>query len=277
MAEKHEKNVTASKSGSAASPPGVALVTGASSGIGEGFARRLARDGYDLIVVARRRERLESLARSLRADHSVDVEVMTADLRDPADLASVAARVASEASLSLLVNNAGIQGDADSEIRLHVDAVAGLTRAGLPGMIERGGGDIVNVASIAAFRTTRNAGLPHMTTYSATKAFIVTYCMRLHDELRGTGVRVQALCPGWSPTEMADPGDAELERVVPADAWMPVDDVVQASLAGLAQGEVICLPSLPDPGLLAELTRIKNAISALAGTTGVLASRYREP
>lgn len=260
--------------GSAASPPGVALVTGASSGIGEAFARRLAREGYDLILAARRGDRLGALARELEDRHGVGVEVILADLRRPRYLDMVEHRMVAEPDLSLLVNNAGTQDDEDSMIRLHVDALVRLTRAALPGMIERGTGDIVNMASIAAFRTTRNARLPYMTTYSATKAFVVTFCLRLHDELRGTGVRVQALCPGWVATEMVGPED--LAEAVPAAAWMPVDDVVQASLAGLAQGEVICVPALEDVHLLAELNRIKNAITAQAGTSGVVASRYRE-
>jgi short-subunit dehydrogenase len=257
-------------------PPGTALITGASSGIGEGFARRLAWEGYDLIVVARRRERLEALARRMRAQHGVDVEVLAADLLQPDGLQAVEDLITAEPFLTLLVNNAGVDGDPEPTIRLHVDALTRLTHAALPGMVERGAGAVINVASIAAFRTVKNAGLPYMTTYAATKAFDVTFCLRLHDELRGTGVQVQALCPGWTVTEMAGPDNEELQGVVPAEAWMSADDVVQASLAGLALGEVVCLPSLEQANLLDELERLKNAILARAGTSGVLASRYRE-
>ncbi len=258
-----------------ASRPGRALVTGASSGIGAAFARRLAQDGYDLVLVARRRERLDALAIELQRDNEVSVEVLVADLRAPDDLQVVAQRIEGMPSLTLLANVAGVADDEEAMIQLGVTALVRLTRAALPGMIGRGTGSIINVASVAAFRTSLGLGPGFgpllMTTYSATKAFAVTLCQRLHEELRGTGVRVQALCPGWTPTEMANP--EALAGIVPPGAWMPVDDVVQASLTGLSRGELVCVPGLAQTDLLDELDRIKDAIVAQT-MTGDLASRY---
>jgi short-subunit dehydrogenase len=252
---------------------GRALVTGASSGIGVAFARRLARDGYDLILVARRRECLEALASELQREHDVSVEVLVADLRAPDDVHMVERRIVGTPPITLLVNSAGVADDEEVMIQLGAVALVRLTRAALPGMIDRGTGSIINVASAAAFRTSLGLGPGLlMTTYSATKAFAVTFCQRLHEELRGTGVRVQVLCPGRTPTEMANP--EALADIVPLEAWMPVDDVVHASLAGLKQGELVCVPGLTQTDLLDELDPIKDAIVAQAATTGVLASRY---
>jgi short-subunit dehydrogenase len=224
------------------------MVTGASAGIGTAFAERLARDGYDLVLVARRRERLEELAKRLRESHRVDVEVLPADLVDAGELLGVERRAAAVPGLDLLVNNAGfgtvgffheIDPDAEErEILLNDVALVRLTRAVLPGMVERGHGAIVNVSSMAGFQPS-----PYNATYAATKAFVNSFSEAVAEELRGTGVLVQALCPGFTRTEFqevagVDPSD------IPDFAWMEPGPVVDASLDALRSGQVVCVPGL---------------------------------
>lgn len=184
---------------------GLAVVTGASSGIGKEFAEVLARRGYDLLIIARDTARLEALAASIRAGGAAAVEVLTADLTDEPALRAVEARVAAEPRLTLLVNNAGFgtsgpfaESDIDEEereIRLNVLAVVRLARAALPGMVERRAGAVINVSSLASFMPG-----PYNATYYATKAYVTSFSEALHEEVRGTGVVVQALCPGFTHT-----------------------------------------------------------------------------
>lgn len=228
------------------SPKPCALVTGASSGIGAAFARRLARDGRDLILVARSLERLEELAEQLRARHGHTVTVISADLTQPPDLRMVEERVASDAGLDLLVNNAGfgtigefLKLDPDreeEEVRLNVIALQRLTRAALPGMVERKRGAIINVSSMAGLQPG-----PCNATYSATKAFVNSFTEALHEELRGTGVQVQALCPGFTRTEFQQRAGIDTSDL-PSFAWMTAEAVVDASLAGLGRGDVVLVP-----------------------------------
>ncbi len=263
-----------------------ALVTGASSGIGAAFAERLARDEYDVILVARRRDRLEALAQRLRQSHAVAVDVIGADLSQPDELRTVESRVTALPSLALLVNNAGFGGympfasldpdRAEELIRLQVVAVTRLTRAALPGMIARGQGTIINVSSRLAFSAALpSPPLPKRATYAATKAFINTFTQILANELEATGVRVQALCPGVVRTEFHQRMGMDPARL-PAGMVMAPEDVVEASLAGLAGGEVICMPALEDPDLL---TRVDESERHLVEQTasGTLAARYRSP
>jgi short-subunit dehydrogenase len=222
-----------------------ALVTGASAGIGEAFARTLAARHYDVTLVARRRDRLEALAKGLVERHRVSASVESADLADETDLAVLLANLAADPP-DVLVNNAGFgtfgyfaELDAErevEEIRLNVLALARTTRAALPGMVARGSGAIVNVSSLAG----ESAG-PFTATYSATKAFVTSFSESLHEELRGTGVVVQALLPGLTRTEFqevagVDPG------IAPSFAWMSAERVVEASLAALERGDAICIP-----------------------------------
>jgi short-subunit dehydrogenase len=233
------------KKGSDARPR--ALVTGASAGIGAAFAERLAREGYDLVIVARDRERLDTRARQLRERSHVQVEVLPADLTEPSELHIVEAVVA-DAQLALLVNNAGVgtmgrfaELDADreeAEIRLNVIALVRLTRAALPGMIRRKSGAIINVSSLAAMQPA-----PFNATYGGTKAFVNSFTEALHEEVRGTSVRVQALCPGFTRTEFQQRAGVDVSHV-PSLAWMSPEAVVEASLAGLRRGDVICVPGL---------------------------------
>jgi uncharacterized protein len=261
-----------------------ALITGASSGIGAAFAQRLARDQHDLILVARRLDRLEALAEELRGSQGVTIEVIGADLTRPNELHAVEERIAQGPALSLLGNNAGFGGympfvslepdRAEDLIRLHVVAVTRLTRAALPGMIARGQGAVINVSSRLAFSATLPAPpLPHRAAYAATKAYLITFSQLLADELKGTGVRVQALCPGVVRTEFHERVGADPGRF-PAEIVMTPEDVVRASLAGLEQGEVICVPTLVDLSLLAQVEESQRRLFEQS-RGGSLAQRYR--
>lgn len=224
-----------------------ALITGASSGIGAAFARKLAVEGYDLVLVARRADRLDALAQELQQRHAIQVETLSADLTIEADVARVASRLAELPNLDLLVNNAGfgVEGhfaEADISpqldmIRLHVLASVRLTHAALPGMIDRGRGGVINVASLAGFMA-----LPGAAQYCATKGYLIIFSRALALELTGTGVHVQALCPGLTHTEFhAHEGSASATRM-PEFMWMSADAVVETALAGLAAGQAVCIP-----------------------------------
>jgi short-subunit dehydrogenase len=262
-----------------------ALVTGASAGIGATFAERLARDNYDLVVVARRRELLDALARQLEQAHGVSVQVLAADLTQPDDLRRVERQIADDQALDLLINNAGFPGympfveldpdRAEELIRLHVVTTTRLARAALPGMVARGRGAIVNVASMLAFSAPipASAPMPKRVVYAACKAYIVAFSELLHRELEGSGVQVQALCPGLV-------GGTEFHASVPgfdrsrlAQAGVMPEDVVTASLAGLRLGEVICAPGLDDAALIEQFRDSEQQLVA-RGARGGLAPRY---
>jgi uncharacterized protein len=258
----------------------VALVTGASAGIGTAFAERLAADGYDLVVVARRRERLEELKARLEQLYDTSVEVLVADLADDAELAAVEERAAR--GLDLLVNNAGFAGYrafatlepavAEELIRVHVLSVTRLTRGALPHMIERGSGAIVNVASLLAFSGALPSDpLPQRAVYGACKAYLVVFTQLLEHELTGTGVRVQVLCPGLVKTEFHEVAGRDPTKL-PFGALEP-EQVVTASLKGLELGEVICAPGLEDTHLLAARDEAQTTLFRTA-VAGSLAARY---
>lgn len=228
---------------------GVALVTGASSGIGRAIAVRLAAEGSDLVLVARRGDLLETLAKELRASHGVDVEVLVADLTDPAQLATVEDRLRDPTSpVDLLVNNAGLGGQGrfaeipldwqDGQIRLNVLAPVRLTHVALEGMLSRGSGGILNVSSIAGTQP-----LPNVATYSATKAYLSSFSHSLHEEVRRSGVNVTVLLPGFTRTEFHEA--ARMSRsIVPGPAWMSADVVAAAGLRAVARGRAQCVPGL---------------------------------
>ncbi len=232
-----------------ARPRGRAVVTGASAGIGEEFARQLAAAGFDLTLVARRAERLQALADELSAAHGIRAEVWPADLANQADVTALASALAAADDLVLLVNNAGFGTRGEfievelertlDMIRVHVLATVTLCRAAAPGMIARGGGAIINVSSIAAFFPSAGGA-----NYGATKAYLNAFSEALAAELRGSGVVVQALCPGFTTTEFHDVGDYQnFDRgQIPAPLWMPARDVVAESLAALGGGRVIVVP-----------------------------------
>jgi short-subunit dehydrogenase len=266
----------ASSSKKAGSTHPHAVVTGASAGIGAAFAERLARDGYDLVIVARDRERLETRAQQLREGCNVQVEVLPADLTEPSELHIVEAAVA-DAQLDLLVNNAGFGtmgafADLDAEreeaeIRLNVLALVRLTRAVLPGMIRRRSGAIINVSSLAALQPA-----PYNATYGATKAFVNSFTEALYEELRGTGVQVQALCPGFTRTEFQKRAGVDVSRV-PSLAWMSPEAVVEASLAGLRRGDLVCVPGLANRMMSQLVSAVPRGVSRRVAGALVRASQ----
>jgi len=253
------------------------LITGASSGIGTAFARSLASQGYDLVLVARREAQLRSLADDVQRKFNVNAQVFPADLSDPTQVKRLETQVAEIGDLEILINNAGfgvpgkfveIQAERNAEmIQVHILATVRLCRAALPGMISRGRGSIINVSSIAAFMAT-----PRNATYSATKAYLNVFSEALQDELKGTGIRVQALCPGLTHTEFHDhPGYEDYKRRIPEFFWMQAEDVVRESLDALKKGRVICIPGFKNRLIVAI---IRNWLGALAAKA--LAARLRQ-
>jgi short-subunit dehydrogenase len=230
-----------------------ALVTGASSGIGEALARQAAASGADLVVVARRETRLEHLKTVLEGRSDVQVEVLVADLTDPEGLAAVEERLG-KGDVDLLVNNAGFgttgqlaELDVDrmsQEIALDVTALARLTRAALPSMLERRHGGILNVSSIVSFFPT-----PRMAIYAGSKAFVTSFTQSVAEEVRDRGVKVSALCPGLTRTEFQEVAHEEQPRNMPGFAWQSPEQVARAGLKGLEGGKVMIVPGLHNQAL----------------------------
>ncbi len=228
--------------------PGTALVTGASSGIGALYAEKLAQQGYDLILVARNRERLNALASGISTRSGRAVEVLAADLGDRASLARVEDQLRQDASITLLVNNAGIgthtpllQSDVEQMTRmvdLNVTAPMRLTYAAVPGFVARGRGAIINIASVVAIAPEVLNGV-----YGGSKAFVLAFSQSLQHELAGSGVQVQAVLPGATATDFWAIGGRPVEtldqRIV-----MRAEDLVDAALLGFARGEKVTIPSL---------------------------------
>ncbi len=254
----------------------LALITGASSGIGATFARKLAAQGYDLIIVARREQRLQELAQELMDKHGINVETLTADLSSPDGVSKVEERIAAANNLELLVNNAGfgIRGTfagiavekSQSMLDVHVAATVHLTRAALPAMIECGKGYVVNVSSVASFMAYGGHVM-----YSSTKAFLNSFSTNLSNELLGTGVKIQALCPGFTYTEFHDAEKIEnFDRsAIPAFAWTTSEEVVDASLKALDRNRVVVVPGFMNRVFVVLLR------SFLGRTRALFASRAR--
>lgn len=227
---------------------GTALVTGASSGIGAIYADRLARRGYDLVLVARNRERLVALADRITTETRRNVEVIEADLGDRAALAAVEAKLKEDASIGLLVNNAGIGThtpllESNVErmtdmIELNVTALTRLAYAAVPGFVARGKGAIINIASIVAIAPEMLNGV-----YGGTKAFVLAFSQSLHHELASKGVQVQAVLPGATATDFWQTGGLPLEHL-DSNIVMPAPDMVDAALVGFDRGELVTIPSL---------------------------------
>jgi short-subunit dehydrogenase len=221
----------------------VALVTGASSGIGHAFARALADRGHDLVLVARDEGRLKELAGLV----ATDAEVLPADLADREQLAAVEERLRDQSRpVDLLVNNAGFGttgkfvdlpiDEEDREIRLNVLALTRLAGAALPGMIERRRGGVINVASIAAFQPT-----PGTATYGATKSYVLNFTQALREELRGTGVKALVLCPGFTKTEFQEHANYEVKGLA-TRLWQTAEAVADAGLKALDRDSGVCVP-----------------------------------
>lgn len=227
-----------------------ALVTGASSGIGESFARQLARAGHALVLVARSEDRLRALANELAGAHGVDVEVLAADLGDAAGLATVEQRLGAEPAIDLLINNAGFAApgnvaDLDNEaleamLRLNIVALSRLSRAAMARMIGAGAGTIINVSSGTAF-----GQMPGYAGYAASKNYVMGFTRHMQLEAKDSGVRVQLLVPGVIATPFHETAGNDLARI-PPERVMTADDLVSASLRALEMDEAVCIPSLPD-------------------------------
>jgi len=257
---------------------GTALVTGASSGIGAIYADRLARAGYDLILVARRAGLLRELAQDLTTRTGRSVETLTADLTRADDLARVESVLRTDASITLLVNNAGVGATApllqsdvaemDRMIALNVSVPMRLAYAAAPAFVARGTGTIVNIASIVALQPELLNGV-----YGGSKAFVLALSQSLHHELADKGVRVQAVLPGATATEFWAVAGLPVENL-PEGMVMSAQDMVDASLAGLAMGEVVTIPALPDIAQWNALESARNALRPDLSRTSP-ASRYR--
>ena len=256
---------------------GTALITGASSGIGAVYADRLAKRGYDLILVARNQDRLAALAQRLTAETGRSVKTIAADLNDKTDLARIEAVLKSDQSVTLLVNNAGVGGAGpllgsdidkmDDMIQLNVRALTRLTYAAAPGFVARGAGTFINIASIVAVSPETLNGV-----YGGTKAFVLAFSQSLQHELADKGVRVQTVLPGATATEFWDIAGLPVHNL-PQSIVMTAEDMVDASLAGLDQGEVVTIPALPDK---AEWDAFEAARRAMSGrlSSAVPAVRY---
>jgi uncharacterized protein len=228
-----------------------ALITGASSGIGAAFARQLARPGCHLILSARRQERLQALATELE-QVGAQVEILTADLGTETGIQAVTQRILSEPQLDLLINNAGfgIHGafasvpleDQDEMFRVHAEAPFHLTHAALQGMLARKNGAIINVSSIGAFRRSAKSVM-----YSATKSFLTMFSESLHKSLKGTGVKIQSLCPGYTHTEFHQARETMVTmktKNIPAFLWKDASQVAAASLKALDRDKCLVIPGL---------------------------------
>lgn len=223
----------------------VALVTGPTSGLGAGYARRFARDGYDVVLVARDQARLTALAEELTAAHGVSATVLAADLAAQAGRDAVAERLAD--GVSVLVNNAGFGTSGEfwatdpavlqRQLDVNVTAVMHLTRAALPPMLADGHGSVINIASVAGLLSGRGS------TYSASKAWVISFSEGLANGLGGTGVGVHAVCPGFVRTEFHQRAGIDMAGI-PGPMWLTVDQVVSESLADIAKGAVISIPGV---------------------------------
>lgn len=229
-------------------PPGTALITGASSGIGAAFARRLAREGYDLLLHGRREELLAGLCSELRAAHRISADYILAELTRQDDLARVEERLVATPALKLLVNNAGMgtvkffhEEEVDQQVDLvlvHVLATMRLTHAAIRHMLVRGGGAIINVSSVAAFLVT-----PGNATYCASKLFLNSFTESLDLEMRDRGIRLQALCPGFTTTDFHGRIGMTIHPSLRRHFMAP-EPVVERSLRDLARGKVVSIPGV---------------------------------
>lgn len=244
---------------------GTALITGASSGIGAIYADRLARAGYDLVLVARRADKLRSLAKTLTTQTGRSVETIVADLTQPADLAKVETILHTDASITLLVNNAGVgsatpllESDVtamDRMLMLNVNVLMRLAYAAAPAFVARGTGTIINIASIVALAPELLNGV-----YSGSKAFVLAFSQSLQHELKDKGVRIQAVLPGATATEFWDAAGISIE-VLPKEMVMRTEDMVDAALSGLTQGELVTIPALPDAADWAAFEQARKALA----------------
>jgi short-subunit dehydrogenase len=232
---------------------GIALITGASTGIGAVYADRFAKRGYDLILVARSKDKLNEVARRIQSSTGRNAEVVTADLSVPSDVRRIADRLASESAITAFVNNAGIASASkllesdpdylDQIIQINVTAFTRLAVAAASSFAKRSSGLIINIGSIVALAPELLNGA-----YSASKGYVQNLSIALKKELAGSGVTVQVVLPGATATPLWEKSGVNIHTDLPAEWVMTTDDMVDASLAGLDQGEFVTIPSLPNVG-----------------------------
>jgi uncharacterized protein len=259
---------------------GTALITGASTGIGAIYADRLARRGYDLILVARDGARLDALAERLRSETGVRVDVLPTDLADRAQLGKVEKRIASDETLTLLINNAGISLEGtlidtpvatiEQLIAVNVTAPTLLAAAAVRAFAGRGAGGIINLASVLALAPEMFDG-----TYSATKAFVLNLSQGLAKEVAGKGIRVQAVLPGATRTEIWARSGKDV-NAFPPEWVMEAGDLVDAALVGFDRGETVTIPPLSDEGQWQAMQDARLAMAPNLSRREV-AARYRQP
>jgi len=262
----------------ALSSKGTALITGASSGIGAVYADRLARQGYDLILVARSQAKLNALANHLSNETGRAVEVVAADLKAKADVRRVEDILRTDASITLLVNNAGVGGvmpllgspvdEMEDMITLNVTALMRLAYAVVPGFVARGTGTVINIASIVAIAPEILNGV-----YGGTKAFVLSLSQSMQHELADKGLRIQAVLPGATATDFWSEAGNPVENL-PQEIVMTAEDMVDAALVGLASGEVVTIPGLHDGAQFERYEAQRKLLSGLFGNS-TAAPRYR--
>jgi short-subunit dehydrogenase len=262
----------------ALSSKGTALITGASSGIGAVYADRLARQGYDLILVARSQAKLVTLANRLSDQTGRNVEVVAADLKDKTDLLRVEKIMRSDASITLLLNNAGVGAvmpllgspvdDMEDMIGLNITALTRLAYATVPGFVERGAGTVINISSIVAIAPEILNGV-----YGGTKAFVLGLSQSMHRELADKGIRIQAVLPGATATDFWSEAGNPVENL-PQEIVMSAEDMVDAALVGLERGEVVTIPGLHDGEQWDRYEAQRQVLSGLFGNS-TAAARYR--
>lgn len=260
-----------------ATSKGTALITGASSGIGAVYADRLARRGFDLVLVARNGGRLQALAARLTTETGRKIETIAADLTDKKDIARVEAAIRTNRELTLLVNNAGVGATApllasdiekmEEMIAINVNALTRLTYAAVPGFVARGAGTLVNIASIVAVSPETLNGV-----YGGSKAFVLALSQSLQHELGDKGVRVQAVLPGATATEFWGIAGLPVQHL-PSAIVMSAEDLVDAALVGLDQGEKVTIPSLPSQDEWDAFDAARRAMSGRISSS-VPAARY---
>ena len=262
-----------------ASSSGTAVITGASAGIGRTYADRLAGRGYDLLLAARRADRLEDVASALRKKHAVNVTTVVTDLGNSTKLAEFSSLIAAKSTITMLVNNVGTASlvsidkmtleAVEAMTALNITALVRLTFAVLAGFKTRDRGTIINIGSTLGFQ-----GLPVSTVYSATKAYVLSFTRGLQEELEKSRIVVQLVLPSATATDLWDISGVPL-AALPPKIVMTVDHMVDAALAGLDSGEKVTLPSVENASALLASFDIARAQLLSASQTGEVASRYR--
>ncbi|MBI9062334.1 MAG: SDR family NAD(P)-dependent oxidoreductase [Marinilabiliaceae bacterium] len=229
--------------------PRTALITGPTSGIGHAYVKHLAKEGWSLILVGRNVRRLNQIKQEINGTFGTQVQCLVADLSVNADILRVEAYIQQDHQLELLINNAGfglaayfIDLPIEDQLKMvdvHLISTIRFSQAVIPAMIKKGGGQIINVSSLGAF-----FNLPGSVMYNTTKAALVTFSQTLQREVMHTGVKIQVLCPGFTPTSFhrSINGEAEFLKAVPKFLWTPVDQVVHESIKGIKTKKVVCIP-----------------------------------